>query len=93
MKMNVTFSEVGDKTFHVRFQRDCQSFGASFGEIQHLTEYVGGEPYEGEYSVVPKVKAQVLSTKEKVMLDDVTIMAIPYAEVTNISNGKTVTIG
>lgn len=93
MRMNVTFSEVGGKTFNVRFQQDRQSFGADFGEIQHLTEYVGGDPYDGEYAITPKVEAQTLPTKEKVMLDDVTIMAIPYAEVTNNSNGKTVTIG
>jgi hypothetical protein len=54
---------------------------------------VGGECYEGDYVVTPKVDAQSLPTKEKVMLEDMTVKAIPYAEVTNVSNGKTVTIG
>lgn len=53
---------------------------------------VGTEPYEGEYIVTPKVEAQTMPTKEKVMLDDVTIKAIPYAEVSNNANGTTVTI-
>ena len=53
----------------------------------------GGDPYEGEYVVTPKVNEQTLPTKQKVMLDDMTVLAIPYAEVTNVSNGKTVTIG
>ena len=52
-----------------------------------------GDPYEGEYVVTPKVNEQTLPTKQKVMLDDMTVLAIPYAEVTNNSNGKTVTIG
>lgn len=49
-------------------------------------------PYNGEYIITPKVEAQTMKTKNKTMLDDVTIKAIPYAEVTNLSNGKTVTI-
>lgn len=53
----------------------------------------GGEPYTGDYTVTPKVTAQTLGTQGKTMTDDLTIKAIPYAEVTNISNGKTVTIG
>lgn len=52
-----------------------------------------GDPYEGEYVITPKVNEQTLPTKQKVMLDDMTVLAIPYAEVTNVSNGKTVTIG
>ena len=52
-----------------------------------------GDPYSGEYTVTPKVEAQMMPTKNKLMLDDVTIEAIPYAEVSNSTNGKTITIG
>ena len=53
----------------------------------------GGEPYEGDYEIIPKVEPQTMLTKNKVMTDDVTIKAIPIAEVTNETGGKTATIG
>lgn len=51
------------------------------------------EPYEGEYSITPKVTSQTLDTQNKLMQSDLVVEKIPYAEVTNVSNGKTVTIG
>lgn len=58
---------------------------------------VGGaflpEYYEGEYEVIPSIEEQVLETNRKYMKDDVTVKEIPYAEVTNLANGITVTIG
>lgn len=47
--------------------------------------------YEGEYNVIPKVDEQILETKDKSMLDDVTIEAVPYQEVPN-EHGITVSI-
>ena len=49
--------------------------------------------YEGEYNVIPRVNEQVLETKDKSMIDDVTINAIPYVEVSNVGGGYTATIG
>lgn len=49
--------------------------------------------YEGEYIVTPRVYEQKLLTDEKLMEDDVTVLVIPKAEVLNIQNGLTVTIG
>lgn len=51
------------------------------------------EYYTGAYEVVPKIREQVLETKEKILKENVTVKSIPYAEVTNIANGLTVTIG
>lgn len=51
------------------------------------------DTYEGDYTVVPTVGPQVLATAHKQMREDVTVYAIPYAEVTNTANGTTVTIG
>ena len=53
---------------------------------------IGRETYTGDYTVKPKVVAQVLPTANKSMKYDVDIQAIPYYEVSNIS-GKTVIIG
>lgn len=50
------------------------------------------EVYNGPYSVTPSVDAQTLNTKEKTMVDDVTIQKIPYYEVSNNSGGLTATI-
>ena len=48
--------------------------------------------YDGEYTVIPKVYGQTLNTKNKSMTDNVTIEAVPYAEVSNLSGGKTASI-
>lgn len=64
--------------------------------IQNINVQAGGEyipEYEGEYFVIPKVEEQTLFTKNKKMKNNVEISAIPYAEVANLANGKTVTIG
>lgn len=58
-----------------------------------LPAMIGGEPYEGEYTVDPDWGAQSLATRNKVMSDDVTVNAIYYSEVSNHSGGKTVYIG
>ena len=53
----------------------------------------GGEPeYIGSYTVTPKVHAQFLNTKDKIMRDNVSILEIPYYETSNLT-GKTVYIG
>lgn len=58
---------------------------------------VGGtikqEPYTESYEITPSIESQILKTKNKTMTDDLTVKSIPYAEVTNTSNGITVTIG
>lgn len=54
---------------------------------------VGGASYGGQYEVTPKAhQQQVLSTKNKVMKQDVVVLKIPYTEVSNTANGKTVII-
>ena len=51
------------------------------------------ESYDGSYEVTPTLVQQILQTKNKTMVNDLTIKSIPYSEVTNTSNGITVTIG
>lgn len=65
-------------------------------EINLTISEGGGSPlpyYEGSYEVTPRKIEQLLETKNKSMLDDVTINAINYAEVANPQGGKTATIG
>lgn len=49
--------------------------------------------YEGAYIVIPKITPQSLPTEEKKCTDDIQVLEIPYREVDNIQNGKTVIIG
>ena len=90
MRIKVRFTE--DKPFRVKFSED-KRFRVSFGTIQNITEYVGGEVYDGAYEVTPRLHKQALLTAEKVMLHDVTINEIPIVKVSNTSGGNTVVIG
>lgn len=49
--------------------------------------------YDGPYEIRPAVQPQELLTAEKRMKDNLLILEIPYAEVTNTSGGMTATIG
>lgn len=49
--------------------------------------------YSGQYAIVPSTNEQNLTTKNKILTDDIAVNAIPYAEVTNNTGGLTVTIG
>lgn len=92
MKIDVRFSESA-QSFITKLVSTNRLFEVDFGQIQAVTETIGGDPYKGEYVVTPKVDAQTLPTKKKVLFEDVTVKAIPYAEVSNNSGGTTVNIG
>lgn len=51
------------------------------------------DQYDGPYSLVPRFYEQKLETKNKTLIDDVTVEVIPAHEVTNPAGGLTVTIG
>ena len=91
MILKVKFSELSN-TFGTKFSSQDNTFKAVFGEVQTVTEYLGGEPYEGDYIVTPKVNEQTMPTKDKVMTEDVTIKSIPFYNVSNTSGGSTVYI-
>lgn len=50
--------------------------------------------YSGEYEVVSLIDQDVeLDTAKRYLNQNITVRAIPYAEVSNPSGGKTITIG
>lgn len=53
---------------------------------------VTSDVYDGEYEVSPAIDAKELETKHKFMQDNVTVLAIPYYEVSNDQNGFTAII-
>lgn len=54
---------------------------------------VVADPYEGAYIITPKLEAQTMATKNKMMKDNVTIEKIPVSIVSNSAGGNTVIIG
>ena len=44
--------------------------------------------YEGPYEVTPTIEGFTLETKDKTMADDLSVLSIPYQEVSNPQGGK-----
>ena len=88
MKLEAVFQQ---PQLHVVF--DSHGMVASTG-IPVVREYIGAEPYEGSYMVIPLAwEDQELPTVNKLMQDNVLVKEIPYYEVSNPSGGMTVNIG
>lgn len=92
MKLHVKFTE-RTNTFSATLAENDYTFKAEMGSVHHLTKYIGGDVYEGDYVVKPKVEKQTIPTKNKVLTENVEILSIPYFEVSNTSGGNTVFIG
>lgn len=88
MKLRVEFKE--DSTFCARFVQTNCTFRPDFGEVVFIKS---NDIYDGTYNVIPRVYQQVLPTKDKVLIDDVTVEVIPLTTVLNLSDGYTATIG
>lgn len=67
------------------------SAGISVGN-QIVREYVGADPYEGEYEITPTTETQTLLTKNFRMIDNLIINPVPsnYGLIT--WNGSTITV-
>ena len=90
MIIQVKFVE-NEQKLDIDFAKTNQKLGADFGEVQYVTEFVG-EKYEGDYEITPNVEAQTVPTKNKVLIDDMTIKSIPIYKTSNNSGGTTVYI-
>ena len=73
--------------------------GELTGKLQQLGTISGriviagvNESYNDSYIVTPHIYEQTLNTKNKLMKENVSVLAIPYYETSNLS-GKTVYIG
>lgn len=45
--------------------------------VTNALEIVRGDPYEGEYTVVPSALKQILQTKDKLLRENVVVAPIP----------------
>lgn len=70
---------------------DAKAVGDALAEKLGLADL---PKYDGTIEVIPDTaNAQVLRTAQKYMESDITVKKVPYAEITNLSGGKTATIG
>ena len=83
--------DLNDMSFEPEFDLDDMSFEPGFDVIVNTQGDV--VPYTGDYIVDPDFATQILGTKEKYMLDDVTVNPIEVARVSNPAGGTTIYIG
>ena len=88
MKINLTFSETFT-AFNTEFS-SSDEFKLGFEAGMAPANCV---PYEGSYEVTPAIEAQTLPTADRHMKEDLRVLEIPYFEVGNTQNGKTIIIG
>lgn len=92
MKIKVRFEE-NNRILKTTFDEINRKFNTHLGDLYQVTKIIGGEAYDGDYAITPRVDPQTMLTKDKVMLEDVMIKAIPFYNVSNTSGGSTVYIG
>lgn len=77
-------------SFTLKFHGDApQPMRLKFGKIPDADSFI--EPFRGEYEVLPATSPQIFETAGKKMIDDMTVLAIPYYEISN-EHGSTVHI-
>lgn len=87
-QLTATMDELDEK-FYAVFG-DAETFTAEFTETIGCHENI----YDGATVVIPKAfETQTLETADKVVLDNISVLEIPYTEVSNVSDGLTVIIG
>lgn len=62
-------------------------------DVQVPVTVVEHDDYKGLYKIKPEVHERTLPTKNKVMTDNLKVLAIPYYETSNHKHGTTVIIG
>lgn len=76
----------------IKFRSVDKQIPITFHSFQRVSVFEHVEHYDGDYFVTPRVDEQTLETDSKLMLDDLTVKAIPYYDTTNAAGGSTVYI-
>lgn len=92
MRLRVKFYEA-DQFIPLKFDFSEveQKIPLQFENIQEV-HIAGKGAYDGPYTVIPTVDEQKLETAQRILLEDVTVKAIPYYAVSNVSGGTTIYI-
>ena len=88
MKINLSFAETLT-AFQAEF-KSSDEFTVGFETGMASASCI---PYEGSYKITPAIESQTLPTADRHMQADLTVLEIPYYEVGNTQNGKTIIIG
>lgn len=85
----------GEMNLILALDGDCNLNVPESGEFGVITVIKDYEApiYDGDYIVTPRAWEQYLDTDHKVLINDVTVLEIPYTEVGNLAGGTTVSIG
>lgn len=89
----ITFPLTFDCDLNIPFKFDFDNTNQGFNlgfELSIETSEIAN--YEGSYEIVPKVHDQIVETKNKYLKEDLTVVAIPYYDVSNTVGGTTVYI-
>lgn len=78
--------------FKLIFDETCQKLNFEFSDLQ-VVHVADVEKYDGDCTIIPTFDEQRMRTENKLMTDDVTILSIPYSEVSNPEGGLTINIG
>lgn len=83
----------GELSLLVSGQADCTLLIPESGEVGIITRYREADYpiYSGPTEVTPKISKQTLATKNKTVMEDITVLKIPYFETSN-ETGTTVYI-
>ena len=90
MRVDAKFQEL-ERQISVGFDELDHQVAADFGEFTEMTDI---SAYEGPFEVTPQAAEEVtIKTAQKFVGADITVLKIPYSEVSNNSGGLTANIG
>lgn len=76
-----------DENFFTEFSTTDKKFFTEFGSF--ISSGQNFPYYKGEYTLTPSRKTQELQTANYILKEDVTVVAIPYNQVSNTVGGIT----
>lgn len=90
--LNLTFLQLYEQARKTGYSDSFDDFKSAIGTF--MTQMSNIVRYNGQYEVTPMAHLdQILRTSNALLLDDITISKIPYAETSNDAGGYTVIIG
>lgn len=84
--------EISTEEYDLELEQSEESFEVDLDNSYAINQIVG-DRYEGEYVVDPDFEQNILPTRNKTLIRDITVNAIEVSRVSNHSGGMTVYIG
>ena len=78
---------ITDNNFFTEFSITDEKFSTEFGSF--ISSGQNFPYYKGEYTLTPSRKTQELQTANYILKDNITVVAIPYSQVSNTVGGTT----